>query len=174
MDDFNCFVQAWVGKVEILVQDEVVVLKANVRHSQSISSPLLHPCEAATKNVTVICAHFTCMADLGEACSHTTVLLFHAETNSQMKKDISCTSAPCSWLPPGCKKVEYAPISDIDFRTHRKTSIVEASSSSSSTTDSASSGILSPTDDELARFYNDLLGSSTKSAILSIILTIVL
>lgn len=107
------------------------------------------------------------MAGLGEACSHTAALLFCAETNSQMKKDIWCTSAPCSWLPTGCKKVEYAPISAIDFRIHRKKSRVE--SSSSSTTNSASSDIPSPTDDELTSFYSDLSQSSTKSAILSLI-----
>ena len=36
MDGYKFFVQGRVGKVEILVQDEVVVLKANVQHSQSI------------------------------------------------------------------------------------------------------------------------------------------
>ena len=35
MDDYNVFVQGWVGKVEILIQDEVVVLKVNVQHSLS-------------------------------------------------------------------------------------------------------------------------------------------
>ena len=57
IDGYNVFIQGWVGKVEIMVQDEVVVLKANVQHSQSISSPLLHLRVAAKKNSTVICAH---------------------------------------------------------------------------------------------------------------------
>ena len=65
-------------------------------------------------------------------------------------------------VPTGCKKVEFAPISDIDFRTHKKKSRVESSSSSSSTT---SLGIPSPTDDELTRFFSDLLQSGTKSLI---------
>ena len=120
MTYYNFFVQSWVGKVEILVQDLVVVLKANVRYSQNIWSPLLHPWVVVKKNGTVICTYCTCIAGLGEACSHTVALLFCAEANSWMKKYILCTSAPCSWLPPGCKKVECVPVSNIDFRTHRK------------------------------------------------------
>ena len=85
MDGYNVFVQGWVGKVEIMVQDEIVVLKANVRHSQSISSPLLHPWVAAKINGTVIYTHRTCMAGLGEACSHTAALLFCAEAKRRKK-----------------------------------------------------------------------------------------
>ena len=55
---------------------------------------------------TVICAHCTCMAGIGEACFHAAALLFAVEANT-----------PCSWLVPSYKKVEYAPISDIDFET---------------------------------------------------------
>ena len=49
---------------------------------------------------TVLCAHCTCMAGLGEACSHIGALLFTLEANTQIKKRLSCTSLPCSWLPP--------------------------------------------------------------------------
>ena len=59
MDSYNCFIQDWVGKVEVLVEYEVLILKATVRHSQSVSSPLLHLWIAAEKCGTVICAHCT-------------------------------------------------------------------------------------------------------------------
>ena len=142
MDGYNFFVQGWVEKVKVLVQDEFVVLKANVRHSRSISSPLLHPWVAAKR---VICAHCTCMAGLGETCSHTAALLFYA--SSQMRKDTSCTSGLCSWLSPSCSKVEYAPISDIDFRTQRKKRRVECSTSTGTSAHGSSSipAISSPT-----------------------------
>ena len=62
MDGYNFFIQGLVGKVEVLVEYEVVILKATVRHSQSVSSPLLRPWIAAEKCGTVICAHCTCTA----------------------------------------------------------------------------------------------------------------
>ena len=122
MDGYNFFIQGWAGKVEVLVEYEVVILKATVWHSQSVSSPLLHPWIAAEKCGTVICAHCTCMAGIGigEACSHAAALLLAAEANTQIIKSTACTSGPCSWSVPSCKKVEYAPISDIDFKTPRK------------------------------------------------------
>ena len=171
MDGYNFFVQGWVGKVEVLVQEEVIVIKGNVRHSQSISSPLLHPWVAAKKNGTIICAHCTCMAGLGEACSHTAALLFYAEANSQRRKDTSCTSGPCSWLSPSCRKVEYAPISDIDFRTKKRRVECQPSkcSGTSSACCSSSICISSPTDEEMSTFYNSLSQSGTKCAILSLL-----
>ena len=60
------------------------------------------------------------MAGLGEACSHIAALLFAVDANTLMRKNTSCTSGPCSWLLPGCKKVEYALISDIDFHLQGK------------------------------------------------------
>ena len=84
--------------------------------SQSLSQPSLHPWRAAEKIGTIVCAHCTCIAGVGEACSHIAALLFAAETNIQMMKNTSCTSVLCSWLAPSCR-IEYAPISQIDFMT---------------------------------------------------------
>lgn len=122
LDGYNFFVQGWVGKVEVLQNVihgdiTVVVLKAAVKHSQSLSRPSLHPWIAAEKRGTILCAHCTCMA--GVACFHIAALLFTAETNTRMMKNTSCTSLPCSWLAPSCK-IEYATISKIDFTTPQK------------------------------------------------------
>ena len=59
-------------------------------------------------------AHCTCMAGLGEACSHIAALLFTVEANTRVKKRTVCTSLPCSWLPPTFRSVPYAQLSDID------------------------------------------------------------
>ena len=64
-----------------------------------------------------MCAHCTCMAGIGEACTHIAALLFAAEANTQVKSQFSCTSLPCSGLPPSFRKVPYAEISQIDFTT---------------------------------------------------------
>ena len=55
------------------------------------------------------------MAGLGESCSHIAALLFAMEANTQLQKKTSCTSLPCSWLPPSFQDVEYAQLADIDF-----------------------------------------------------------
>ena len=85
-----------------------------VKHSQSLSAT---PLKAwiATYSSDVVCAHCTCMATIGEACTHIAALLFAAEANTQVKSQFSCTSLPCSWLPPSFRKVLYAEISQIDF-----------------------------------------------------------
>ena len=56
--------------------------------SQSISQAKTRPWFAAEPSGTIICAHFTCMAGLGEACSHIHVsaLLFAAETHTRLVK----------------------------------------------------------------------------------------
>ena len=63
----------------------------------------------------MICAHCTCMAGLGEACSHVSALLFAVEANTRVQSNLLCTSKLYSWLPPSQASVEYAPIADIDF-----------------------------------------------------------
>ena len=157
MDGYNFFVQGWVGKVEVLLQNEVAVLRANVRHSQSISSPLLHPWVAAKKDGTILCAHCTCMAGLGEACSHVAALLFCAEANTQARNNASTTSGPNQWIRPTIRRVEYASIADINFKKKRR---VELTSTCSTHAAGDSTPMLqlavtsSPTEDELSKFYS--------------------
>ena len=67
-----------------------------------------------------MCAYCTCMAGIGEACTHIAALPFTAEANTQIKSQFSCTSLPCSWLPSSFQKIPYAEISQIDFTTPRK------------------------------------------------------
>ena len=52
---------------------------ASVRHSQRLSGGLLMPWIVAKTEGTIICGHCTCMAGLGEACSHIAALLFTLE-----------------------------------------------------------------------------------------------
>ena len=76
----------------------ILILMANVRHSQSVSSSLC-PWIAAERCGIILFYHCTCMAGLGEACSYITVFLFAAKTYN-LNKDVSCTSQACAWLPP--------------------------------------------------------------------------
>ena len=57
------------------------------------------------------------MAGAGEACAHIGALLFTAEANTMIKRQHSCTSRPCSWLPPSHQFVSATKIADMDFKT---------------------------------------------------------
>ena len=63
-----------------------VLLTARVRHPQQVSVTPVKPWVTAEKNETVICAHCTCMAGLGEACSHISALMFVLEANTNRQK----------------------------------------------------------------------------------------
>ena len=57
------------------------------------------------------------MAGAGEACAHIGALLLTAEANTMIKHQHSCTSLPCSWLPPSHQFVSATKIADMDFKT---------------------------------------------------------
>ena len=59
---------------------------ASVRHSQRLSGGLLMPWIVAKTEGTIICGHCTCMAGLGEACSHIAALLFTLENTPGISK----------------------------------------------------------------------------------------
>ena len=60
--------------------------------------------------------HCTCMAGAGEVCAHVGALLFTAEGNMEMKRRQSCTSLPCSWLPPRHQLVPAIKVAEIGMR----------------------------------------------------------
>ena len=122
-DGYSFFIQGWVSTIEVLSLGDsfqASVLRATVKHSQKLSAAPLYPWIAAERNGRTLCAHCTCMAGLGEACSHIAALLFAAEAHTKIRKNTTCTSTACSWLPPTLKKVLCAPISEIDFTTPQK------------------------------------------------------
>ena len=172
LDGYKYLVSGWVGNVSVHTvlpghDYSKLVLTAVFRHSQAVSATHLLPWVAAEKCGTIISAHCTCMAGLGEASSHIAALLFAALAHTEMMKNTSCTSLPCSWLSPRMVNVDYAPIARIDFSTpstKRKKVTQEVSSEVTEFIDTPS-----PSEDELKMFYDDLAQSKTKPAILSII-----
>ncbi len=174
---YKYLLAGWVSNIsvhKILPEncDKLVVL-ARVRHSQSVSAPPLIPWIAAENNGTILCAHCTCMASLGEACSHISALLFAAEAYTKLAQETSCTSESCKWLPPSMQKVKFAPISDIDFcapvTKRRKLMKPLQPIKLSSISRSSIVPVSSPSKDEMAKLFSDLLKSGKKPAILSIV-----
>ena len=120
LEGYKYCTDGWVDQVMSYAIERGVLLIARIRHSHQVSATPVNLWVAAEKGGTVICAHCTCMAGLGEACSHNSALMFALEANTTMQKNASWTSQLCSWLPPSMQKVEYVPISRIDFSTHAK------------------------------------------------------
>ena len=72
-----------------------------------LSATPLKPWFAAKMEGTIVCVYCTCMAGLGEACSHIAALLFTLEKKSQHQNITTCTSLTCSWLPPSYQAVHF-------------------------------------------------------------------
>ena len=105
----------------------------------------------------IISAHCTCMAGLGETCSHVGALLWAIESGVKKRDEMTVTDKSAYWvLPPAVKKIPYAPVTDIKI-SQSKSSAVAATTSSS-----VQSG---PIDD----FLMKLSQCSDKSAVLAII-----
>ena len=87
LEGYKYSTDGWVDQVTSHAIDRGVLMTARVRHSQRISATPVKPWVAAEEGGTIICAHCTCMAGLGEACSHIAALLFVLEANTKMRKN---------------------------------------------------------------------------------------
>ena len=117
---YNLFINGWVEDITVYAKSgtsATSIAIGSVKHSQRRSST---PCKswiAARNEGTILCAHCTCMAGLGEACSHIGAILFTLDKNTQYQKTTTCTSLPCSWLPPTFQNVPYSELAMISFAT---------------------------------------------------------
>ena len=75
LEGYKYSTDGWVDQVTSHAIDCGVLMTARVRHSQRISATPVKPWVAEEEGGTIICAHCTCMAGLGEACSHIAALL---------------------------------------------------------------------------------------------------
>ena len=147
LEAYKHFVNGWVSNVtvcRVMSHQETFIVTARVTHSQRISETLVQAWLAVEQVRVVFCAHCTCMAGLGEVCSHIVSIFFTVDANTRLKQSTSCTSLPCSWLPPPFSSVPYAKIADIDFSapTQKRRKTLEPSSAvPQSSTDSSSEAI---------------------------------
>ena len=110
-------------KVKKLKGDTLLV-HGLVRHGQSMFTKKQNQAWIGIqKSGDIINAHCTCMAGLGETCSHVGALMFYLLfTMDYYKRHFtdSITSDPNGWLPPKINNVEFALLCDIDFRDKSK------------------------------------------------------
>ena len=171
LDAYNYYASGWVDNVKVFTipsRPGTYLITARVKHSQKLPATPVKPWVAVEQQGMVVCAHCTCMAGLGEACSH---IAFTVEANTQVKKRTACTSLPCSWLPPTFRSVPYAQLSDIDFSTpqqKRKKNDINSSTSGGECSKAASVSTFTPSPEELLSLYADL-SKTGKPVLLSLL-----
>jgi len=183
MEGFNFVVNGWVTNIKVVScnasKPKFFILMAIVKHSQRLTVPAVKVWIATKNDGEVMCAHCSCMAGLGEACSHIAALLFAAQTNTELKGQFACTSLPCSWLPPSFRSVPFAEIAKIDFSSasqKRKRLMKSDDADGSSTSDELqpqvkkrASLVSKPSDEDKHTFFEELSQSGGSPVILSLI-----
>ena len=65
------------------------------------------------------------MAGLCEACSHVGAIVFAVEAGIRMRDSSTCTQEKSRWIMPGyVKEIPYLPVSEMDFTSAKKKSII--------------------------------------------------
>ena len=87
-----------------------------VKHSQRMSEQALQPWIIVQRDGAVLCAHCTCMAGIGEVCSHVGAVLFYIETQVKIRESKTVTDEKAYWiLPASMSKVQSKSTAEIDF-----------------------------------------------------------
>ena len=139
-----------------------------------MNDPPLRPWVIAEGCGTIQSAHCTCMAGLGEACSHIGALLFYIDAAVKIKKSKTVTEEPAYWkLPSGLQKVQYKPVKDLNFQSAKamKKSLdinIIAGNTPKRLRGMALPDVPLPTEGEISTFLRKLHSSKTASAILTV------
>ncbi|KAH7960023.1 hypothetical protein HPB49_016264 [Dermacentor silvarum] len=115
LESHNYLTSGFVQEPRLRRHGEHIIVRTKVNHSQAISTQPLEPWLLVKQDGMVEAAHCTCMADLGEACSHIGALLFYLEAASNFRDGHACTDKKNAWLPPYSSTVPCAPLAHIDF-----------------------------------------------------------
>ena len=86
LDAYNYYINGWIDKATVLKIPNcpnTYLAMGCVKHSQRLSAAPAKPWVAVKTEGTVVLAHCTCMAGLGEACSHIAAVLFLLEGNTK-------------------------------------------------------------------------------------------
>ncbi|KAH9366634.1 hypothetical protein HPB48_018162 [Haemaphysalis longicornis] len=124
LEAHNFFTSGWVrGLAAKQLPSKRVVVLSQVNHSQRLRDPQLKVWVLAEANGTIVAAHCTCMAGLGEACSHIGATLFAVETAVRIRDARTCTEKTNVWLPAHNSRAQYKRLKDrfLVFPTKKET-----------------------------------------------------
>lgn len=85
---------------------------------QSFRDPALRPWLLIIADGELQVAHCTCMAGLGEACSHVGAVLFYIDAVIKRQSESACTDKENAWLPPHIRVLEWS-VGEIDFASSK-------------------------------------------------------
>ncbi|KAK4320652.1 hypothetical protein Pmani_008485 [Petrolisthes manimaculis] len=123
---YNFFTSGWVKEVNVAPttgldspgssQSSPVIVRGRVLHSQSLSATPTNTWIIVAQDGGIMTANCDCKAGLGGTCSHVGAVLFYVDAAVRAREQKTVTQDKAYWLlPKACKKVEYKPISEIDF-----------------------------------------------------------
>ena len=116
MQSYKYFTAGWVIQHKWKSFKDACVVVGKVNHSYAASSTPLRPWVIIRNNGVVTCGHCTCMAGLGETCSHVGALLYWIEYQVRKREEVSCTSRSNTWLePPTMTSIPYQLLEEMDF-----------------------------------------------------------
>lgn len=144
-----------------------LLLFNQVNHSQALSARQLEPWLLIRRDGLVKLAHCTCMAGLGEACSHIGAVLYYINAVSKFNHGQASTDVENIWLPPYIKNVPCAPLSNIDFAS-AKSKKRRLDTSSQPATKKKVQLVDKPTDQEFALFLKEVSSAEPRAAIFSV------
>ena len=151
-------------------------LSFQVLHSQRLRDTALVPWVIAEEDGKILASHCTCMAGLGETCTHVAALLFAVDGTVKVRDSRTVTQDPAYWLlPTSVKNVNYSETRDIDFssaKSLKKKFDIKCDATQNVQVHSSSTKkrqVPEPSQDELNSFFSNIAATGRKPAILSVI-----
>ena len=176
LDAYNYFVSGFVQEIGHKIINGRSVFLGKVKHSQRMSDPSLQPWLIVANDGSVSSGHCTCMAGIGEVCSHIGALLFAIEAAVKVRNSKTVTEEKAYWMLPNVvKKIEYKRVQDIDFTSAKSKkkkldeAIEEDAPLPSGPRQRKLPTVQEPTSEELKDFYKNLCNADTKPVLLSLV-----
>lgn len=123
LQSYNYLQSGWVGKVLLhKVNEEIVLLKADVTPSQAINSKPHRVWVSAKKQGEVLHAGCTCMAGQARVCSHVGAVLWKIDCAvSRGLTGKTCTDEAARWNRGTTRNVQPSEIEGINFKLQKRT-----------------------------------------------------
>lgn len=162
LEAYNFFHSGWVHTVlSSTLGSDKCFLKAKVNRSQALSEKPHEAWVCVDTDCTILNAHCTCMAGLGEVCSHVAAILFKIEASVRLGYNkVACTSMPCLWNQNFTKKVEAVQLSQINFDKPKQDDFHQPSNAAPQQAD--------PVFDNTASFLQKLRNSNPSAVIFTV------
>ena len=177
LQSYKYFTAGWVIDHRWKIFNEVCLIVGKVNHSYAMSSAPLNPWVIIKNSGTVVCGHCTCMAGLGETCSHIGALLYWIEYAVRKQDEGSCTSRANKWMEPRTtKQVPYLQLDTIDFTSsekrmklyqHGKSTTTNATTTATIAATTTAAAITADTD--VQEFFDKCLTSSSLPVLFSVL-----